>query len=162
MKKIKVNGQLFKHLIFILVYLRLFIFFISSISSTIFSYGASGGFSRLYERLYFSYDYILFMGLVLGICLVYIIVFVAFLFFSYLRFFLNFISRDIWVIKIVVLEADEVGVVDELSKTSFEGKSPEMLKIEEYLERHLRRNITGLLFLMAFSIFISVIAIFIG
>jgi len=154
MKKINANGKLLKHIIFIFIYLRLFIYLLSYIISTIISYRSM--LLNMYERRYFTYEYTMIIAIVMGLLIGYAIIFVAYMFFSYIKLFLLSINKDIWVIKITSLEISEVNIDDEKSSNEDLKEKFGNMTIDERLERYFSRNIKGLLILIAISVLISV------
>ncbi len=155
MKKIRINGPFFKHLIIILVFLRLFIFFISSISSTLVVIGSSGGFYRLNDRLSFHYySYLLpVITLLFGLLLLYFVLIFIISIIKYIRFLVDIFRHDMWVLLIV--NHDSIESTDPNEVSSLE-------RIEKSLDRYIKLGTISLLFLACIYIVFSLATLYIG
>lgn len=161
MKKIKINTQLFKHLFFISIYLRLFSYPLSNIINALTNFGYSGTLSRIYDRLYIPQELILMVAMASIIVIIYFILVFLSMFLRYIRKFITSIrDKELW---IVTIDSEQENKSDKNKdknnvdpQQSIEQQEVD-LREDDFLNKNLKMNINGLLFFYALSFIVNII-----
>ena len=153
MKIVKINSLLLKNVAFILIYLSLLSYPLNTLTHALMGFGTSASLTRLYERFYLGPEFFLIVVLVMGLMLVYAILFFLLNFYRYVKlFFETFTQKELWIILISNREnADlNLGEIKEQSSTD-----------EEHIfKRCIRSNFYCLILLYVISIAISFLLAF--